>query len=126
MAARQPSSGSGHQAWQQFVAVLEAERDALVANDGERVAALAAQKVDLAQALVGSALGDPELLGLARQARALNQVNSGLLQQRLAQTQQALALLRPASASGAAAGTGVYGRDGRAAQAPAGRGLSVA
>lgn len=111
------------QMWQRMVSLLEAERDALVANDAERIAALAAQKVELAQALAGAPPGTTEM-ALARLARDLNQVNSALLQQRLAQTQQALALLRPGTGGTA---VGVYGRDGRAGTpAVSPRGLSVA
>jgi flagellar biosynthesis/type III secretory pathway chaperone len=101
------------QAWEQFLAVLEAERAALVANDGERVAALAAQKADLAQALAQTPARAPGIRALALKARELNQVNGALLQQRLTQTRQALALLHPAVSANA---NDAYGPDGRSAR----------
>ena len=116
MAAPRPTPAADPQCqgWQRMVSILEAERDALIANDGERVAAFAAQKVELAQSLVPSSLSlSGQTAALARLAKDLNQANAALLQQRLAQTQQALTLLRPRKSVGAAE---VYGPDGRTAQ----------
>jgi flagellar biosynthesis/type III secretory pathway chaperone len=121
---QQPAQAQA-QAWEQFLAVLEAERSALVANDGERVAALAAQKADLAQMLAHSPACAPAgIRALALKARELNQVNGALLLQRLAQTRQALALLRPGAGANA---SDVYGPDGRSARrTPANRGSTLA
>jgi flagellar biosynthesis/type III secretory pathway chaperone len=107
-----------------MIALLEAERDALIANDSERVAELAAQKADLAQDLAGASVkAEPDLAPLATKARELNKLNEALLQQRITQTRQALALLR-----GTPDGKGghVYGRDGRTAPSAIRRGFTAA
>lgn len=111
------------QNWKDFVTLLEAERDALIANEGDQIADLAERKVACAQRLSNvSRSASADLLGLVKQARELNRLNAVLLQQRISQTQQALALLRPSGAHAA----GVYGRDGRADKGSGGRGFAVA
>lgn len=111
------------QDWKQFVLVLEAERAALIANDGDQIAGLAERKAECAQRLQKVSRHAPiELLALVRQAQDLNRLNSALLHQRISQTQQALALLRPSNAHSA----GVYGRDGRSDTNNSGRGFAVA
>jgi flagellar biosynthesis/type III secretory pathway chaperone len=105
--------------WRAFNELLEAEHAALIANDAERVAALAEQKSKLALALAKLARpANPQASALIASAKALNQANSLLLQQRLAHNQRALAALRPGAVQNAAT---VYGRDGRTGRAaPAG------
>lgn len=110
-------------AWQQFVGLLQAEQAALIANDGDRIAGLADEKSHLAQRLTAVARNAPvALIALARSARDLNSANAALLQQRIAQTQQALALLRPSGG----VSSSVYGPDGRTDKQSSGRGFAVA
>lgn len=91
-----------------LVQALDAESDALIRGDGERVATLAARKNDLLQRLAPLATRGADIPhALADRARALNDRNAMLLAPRLVATRARLDALRSAG------NAMTYGADGR-------------
>jgi len=121
-----------------FVRLLETEQGHLVAGETDPLQALSEQKTRQAEQLNAaskrrSAIADAqsvalstypgwsEILHLAEQAKSLNALNGKLINQRLANNQQALQVLM-----GAAERSAIYGPDGQPRHGGGGRTLGKA
>lgn len=114
-AAHTTSDEHGRLLFEQLIEALHAESDALVANDGARLADAVSRKQALLEALApqARALRDGgEVSQLAREAARLNAVNGAIVNARSHAIRGRIEVL-----VGAASATATYGANGRTTQA---------